>query len=105
VGGAADGSRAVILVLDGDVEVPIWYLDERRRADLGVVDAIARLQLGARRLGWTIRLQNPCTELTMLLRFAGMAEVLGLPLELCGEAEGLEQLGVEEVVETDDPAV
>lgn len=93
----------MILVLDDGGEIPVWYLDAGWRADLGVIDGLARLQLGARRLGHRIRLDNPCADLSQLLHFFGLAEALGL--ELGGEPEGLEELGVEEVVQPGDPAV
>jgi hypothetical protein len=72
------------------------------RPDLATVNALARLQLAANRLGWTVRLRNPTAELCALLDFLGLADVVALPLEPGGEAEGGEQLGVEEVVEAGD---
>ncbi len=97
-----DGSRAVVLLVDGGVEVPIWRSDAPLRPDLSIIDALARLQLEARRQGWSIRLRNPCSRLLELLELVGLA---GLGLEVDGEAEGGEELGVEEVVEPGDPAV
>jgi len=74
------------------------------RPDLSTVNALARLQLAAKRLGWTVRLRNPTVELCSLLEFLGLSDVLAsLPLEPGGEPEGGEQLGVEEVVEAGDP--
>ena len=55
---AKDGSTVVMLVVDG-VETVIWRLDGRSRPDLALVDALARLQLEARRRGWSIRLRSP----------------------------------------------
>ena len=73
------------------------------RPDLTAVNALARLQLAAKRLGWTVRLRNPPAELCQLLDFIGLRDVIGaLPREPCGEPEGGEQLGVEEVVEARD---
>jgi hypothetical protein len=97
-------SGAVVLVLDGDVEVVLWRMDGLSDPDLSLVDALARLQLTARRLGGSIRLRNPCDQLLALIDLAGLREVLpALPLEAGGEAEGREQLGVEEVVDRRDP--
>ncbi|MPY95985.1 MAG: STAS domain-containing protein [Acidimicrobiia bacterium] len=109
--GTGDGSRAVVLVVDDDVEVTIWRVPSGARPDLVFVDALARLQLAARRLGWSIRLRNPCEELRGLLDLVGLADVLAdvvvdgpeLPLETGGEAEGGEELGVQEVVDPRDP--
>ena len=104
---AKDGSTVVMLVVDG-VETVIWRLDGRSRPELALVDALARLQLEARRRGWSIRLRNPGGELLGLLELAGLRDVLGapaLPLDASGEAAGGEQLGVEEVVDRRDPGL
>jgi hypothetical protein len=103
----------VVLVRDG-VEVASWPLAGRCAPDLEVVDELAWLQLAARRLGCSIRLRRACPELWGLLELVGLAEVvpgvgLGLEtgaavgLEAGGEAEDGEQVGVEEMVEPDDP--
>ena len=42
------------------------------------VDALARLQLAARRLGLEIRLQNASPQLLELVEFMGLADVLVL---------------------------
>ena len=47
-------------------------------ADIVTVDALARLQLTARRLGRRIELRHGTPELARLLAFAGLAEVLGV---------------------------
>ena len=67
------------------------------RPDLAVVDAIARSQLAARRRGGRIRLQLLGDELPALL------ELVGLRREVCGQAEGGEEVRVEEGVEPGDP--
>ena len=68
-------TRDVVLVLDGDVEVVLWRMDGMPDPDLRVVDALARLQLAARRVGGSIRLRNPCERLRALLEFAGLTDV------------------------------
>jgi hypothetical protein len=73
-------------------------------ADALAVDALARLQLTARRSGREIRLRNSTRELQELIAFVGLREVLRV--ETVGEAEEREQpLGVEEERELDDPAL
>jgi ABC-type transporter Mla MlaB component len=72
---AGDGARAVVLVLDGDVEVVLWRMDGMPDPDLSVVDALARLQLAARQFGGSIRLRNPCERLRDLLDLAGLSDV------------------------------
>ena len=69
------------------------------RIDLELVDEVARWQLAARRLGCTIRLRGADCELRELLEF------VGLGVEMCGEPERAEQVGVEEAVEPGDPAI
>jgi len=105
--GAGDGSKTVVVVFDGDVQVAIWPVDRRAPPDLSVVEAVARLQLAARRLGCSIRLRDPCPELRELLDLVGLADLVcvasGLALQASREAEGGEQLGIEEVMEPGDP--
>ena len=77
------------------------------RTDLTLVDALARLQLAAQRFGCSIRVHGSGDDLGALLELVGLADVLpatsgGSGLELGGEAEGLEELRVEEVVEPGD---
>jgi hypothetical protein len=71
-------------------------------ADLGTVDALARLQLAARRSGLVLRLTRVPEELRELITFVGLAEALGL--EPAREVEEREKrVGVEEEGELDDP--
>jgi hypothetical protein len=46
--------------------------------DVAAIDALARLQLTARRLGLEIKLRQASSELQDLLAFAGLRDVLGL---------------------------
>jgi hypothetical protein len=71
-------------------------------ADAVAVDALARLQLTARRLGLEIRLRDASIELQELLAFVGLRDVLRV--EAGGQAEQREQrVGIEEERELDDP--
>lgn len=75
-------------------------------ADLTTVDAIARLQLAARRAGRRIRLRNPSPALLALLGLVGLVELLGLVVEMEGHPEQREPpLGVQEAVEAGDAAL
>jgi hypothetical protein len=85
-----------VVVRRGDVELARWTVDCDGQPDLGTVDDLARLQLAARRLGWSVRLGGAAAAMCELLELAGLTEVLGEPE--CGE-----EVGVEEVVVTDDP--
>jgi hypothetical protein len=75
--------------------------------DLGTVDALARSQLAARRLGYRIELYNVSAKLHALLELAGLAEALPhceLPAEAGREPkEGEDRVGVEEERELGDP--
>ncbi len=66
------------------------------------VDALARLQLTARRRGLEIRLRHASSELQELLAFVGLRDVLRV--EAGGQTEEREQrVGVEEERDLDDP--
>ncbi len=67
---------------------------------LAAVDALARMQLTARRAGGRIRLRDPAPALGALLRLVGLA------FEVEGQAEEGEPAGgVQEAVESGDPAL
>jgi hypothetical protein len=86
------GSRTIACDLGGVV------------ADADTIDALARLQLAAQRLGLDLRLRHASGELRELVAFAGLEDVLRL--EPCGKAEEREQpLRVEEERQLGDPAV
>jgi hypothetical protein len=89
----------------GDIEVVTWPVACSGQRDLALVDALARLQLAARRWGCAIRLRGAEDELLALVDLIGLKEVLTGPSgrQLAGDAERLEQLEVEEVVVADDP--
>jgi hypothetical protein len=88
-------------VATGDAD-PIDVFVESTRPDLGLVDALARLELLARRHGCTIQ-WHTCDELRELLLFVGLAGVLAL--EPRRETEERIQLGIQEVVQPGDPSV
>jgi hypothetical protein len=98
---------AIVMVVDGDVTLTSWPVHVTKPPDLSVVEELARLQLAARRLGWSIRVVCPCPRLRELLDLVGLVELLvdgrRSVVEMGGEAEGGEQVGVEEVVMPDDP--
>jgi hypothetical protein len=73
------------------------------RADVAAVDALARLQLAARRAGFELRLVHASAELRCLIAFTGLGAVLRV--EPQRKAEEREQsLGIEEERQLDDPA-
>ncbi len=73
-------------------------------SDLETVDALARLQLGALRVGCRLRLLDPPAELCELLAFLGLGEVL--PVESRRQPEeGEEMRRVEEERDSGDGPV
>lgn len=98
---AGEQSSTIVVVLEGDLELVLGGT-AGLRPDLALVDALARLQLAARRLGCSIRLRDASRELHELLDLAGLGDLVagpaGLPLDAGREAEGGEHLGVQEVV-------
>ena len=69
--------------------------------DASAIDALARFRLGARRLGFEVRLRGMSAELRELLEFVGLAGVLGV--EAGGQPEEREDPpGVEEERELPD---
>jgi len=80
--------------------------------DAVTIDALARLQLTARRLGYRVELHRACGELEQLLVLTGLSVVLSLGgsrvasgVEAGGEPEHREQaLGVQEEADPDDLA-
>jgi hypothetical protein len=99
LGGGGDGDG------DGDVEVEVGRVADGP-PDLTVVEALARLQLEARRRGCSIRVLGPSPELCELLDLVGLADLVAgagdLPLENGRQTESGEELRVEEAVEPGD---
>jgi len=72
--------------------------------DVVTVDALARLELAARRVGRRVRLQGTSRDLCDLITFCGLSDALGV--EPGGQPEQRkERLRAEEERELDDPAV
>jgi hypothetical protein len=72
--------------------------------DAVTVDALARLQLNARRHGHELVLRGASTQLLELLDLCGLREVLG-PEPSREPEQREERRGVEEEREADDPAL
>lgn len=100
-----DRATTIVLVVGGRVELELGAF-AGLRCDLAVIDALARLQLLAGRAGRSIRVVAPSAEMQGLLDLAGLAAVVAtgpLPRQAGRQAEGGEQLRVEEVVDRRDP--
>ena len=72
------------------------------RADVHVIDALARLQLAAKRRGRRLVLQNASHDLADLVGLMGLAEALGLEARRQPEQRE-ERLGVEVERELGEP--
>ena len=81
--------------LQGDARPVVCDVGGLVDPDVETVDALARLQLTAGRLGHRVRLRGDCGELQGLLLLMGLSEVLPigpeLPVEPRGQAEEREQ--------------
>jgi ABC-type transporter Mla MlaB component len=100
--------RVRVLLEGTDAELVLCDVEALSDPDLGTVDALARLQLTARRLGRRIRLRGACGELQDLLALSGLGDVVpvaaGLPVEPRGQPEqGEPSGGVEEERDPRDP--
>jgi hypothetical protein len=69
-------------VADVDLDVS-WLVP----ADLGAVDALARLQVAASRCGRSLQLHGACGGLPDLLEFLGLGDVLHV-CDCCRRCEG-----------------
>jgi hypothetical protein len=76
-------------------------MDSASEPDLGVVDALCRMQLEAHRLGCTIRVHDASGPLRDLIALAGLTEVL--LAEPQRQPELGEQARVDEGVQADNP--
>ena len=92
----------MLLIVDADTDEVVARVDARR-PDLALVDALARLQLDARRRGGRLRLRNASDELRGLLELVGLADVLAV--EPRRQPELGKELGVEEVMQPRDRPV
>jgi hypothetical protein len=98
-------AEARIVLARGDAEVASWPLIRPERTGLELIDALARLQLTAQRIGCSLHVRDGWAALVELLDLAGLAELVACSgLEAGGKAEGREQLGVQEVVQPGDPS-
>jgi hypothetical protein len=73
---ARTGIEGWVVVSRGDEELARWPLDLTGPADLGTVDALARLRLAAGRLGWDVHLHDTSIHLADLVSFVGLPCVL-----------------------------
>ncbi len=68
----SDPPAVIVLQCDGR-DIVLGPLAIQDRCDIGLVERILRLQLSARRMGWSIRLVDVPLELRELVEFVGLA--------------------------------
>jgi hypothetical protein len=73
----ANRVRAEVVLLAGDAVVALGDIRRSVRCDLSLVDALARMQLAAKRLGWRIEVVDADEELAGFLALVGLSDVLG----------------------------
>jgi hypothetical protein len=101
---------ATVVIVCGGAEVASWPFEAGWRPDLTAIDELCRLELAARRLGWSVRVRHAPNELRQLLELVGLAEVIGLcpdelVVEVGGEPEESEEVGIEKRMEPGDPSI
>jgi len=69
---ADERPRAVVLLLRDAQEVLLGPVYGPDRCDLGFVEGLLRVQLAARRFGWSIRLTEVRPDLRELVELAGL---------------------------------
>lgn len=105
------GRPTIVVVTPDGAEVTSWPLTGAGCPDLALADRLARCQLAARRLGWTIEIHGAEATLAGLLALLGWSDVVVTVVavpegsEALGQTEQREQRRVDEVVVTDDPPV
>ena len=102
-------ARVRVMLEGSGADLVIWDLSSLGDPDAGTIDALARMQLTARRLGRRVQLRHACADLEDLVAFTGLGDVLPLYGALRLEAgrqpeEGEEPRGVEEEADPDDPS-
>jgi hypothetical protein len=95
-----DIPTTVVLVLDAETGVVLARVAVRE-PDLATIDALLRIRLTAARAGRRVRVRDAPEGLRELLELVGLSDAL--VLEPRRQAEGREQLRVDEVMQPGDP--
>jgi ABC-type transporter Mla MlaB component len=65
-----------VVLVRGRAEVARWAFPAGRHPDVAVVERLARLQLAARRAGYSIRLHDASGKLLELIDLAGLSDIV-----------------------------
>jgi hypothetical protein len=69
---ADERPRAVVVLVRGDEQVLLGPVYGPEQCDLGFVEGLLRVQLAARRFGWSIRLREVRPDLLELVELVGL---------------------------------
>ena len=72
----AAGPRAVVVLRRDDEDVLLGPVYGPDRCDLGFVEDLLRVQLAARRFGWSIQLRQVREDLREVIELAGLSTEL-----------------------------
>ena len=75
---ADDPPRAVVVLVAGDLQIPLGAIGHRARCDLALLDDLLRLRLAFGRRGWTMQLTQVDRETRVLLELVGLGDCLDL---------------------------
>lgn len=75
---ADDPPRAVVVLVAGDLQIPLGAIERRARCDLALLDELLRLRLAFGRRGWSMRLTQVDDETRELLDLVGLGDCLDL---------------------------
>src|SRR3954449_611853 len=95
-------NRDIVLIVDAETDEVLGHVDARA-PDLALIEALARVQLSARRRGSRVRLTNVTDGLRGLVDLVGLSDVL--LVEAQRKPELGEEVRVDEVVQPGDPPV
>ena len=68
--------RAVVVLLAGDLQVPLGAIDGTTVCDLALLEDLLRLRLAIARRGWSMRLTHVDRHTRELLDLVGLGECL-----------------------------
>lgn len=66
---------ARVVLVNGDHVLATWDIECDGRPALALIDELARLQLAARRLGWSIQVRDATPAFANVVELAGLADV------------------------------
>lgn len=64
------------MLVSAELVLATWDVECDGRPALALIDELARLQLAARRLGWSIQVRDAEPAITDMIELAGLSEVL-----------------------------